>query len=256
MKPAVPYCSLVVAMLGVAAMVAAPAVAAEMPNPPKISTFAPADDLVGQLQAYVEEVEESVETEQEYGDSKEKLLKDADTVLLIGLALGLHDQPNPYQRAAPGIVEAAKEVSAAENFDAAKAAVGALKAALTSNADASKLSWQDAQAASLKALMEQVPLINTKMKRYLRGSRFKTKADETAGHAAVLAIIAQGSMPLADKTDKPAEAEKWFAYCEQMRDAANKLRSTIRAQDEDAADQAVQDLTQSCDDCHAVFHPE
>lgn len=255
MKLTTPWRCLVGALAGVLAL-ATGAIAAEMPAPPKVSSFAPAQDLVNQLGEYVSDLEKSVKSEQEYADSKDKLAKDADTVLLIALALGLHDSPNKYKNAAPALVEAARKVSGAADYEAAKAAVLELKAAMSAKGNPSTLTWQDAQSTSLEALMKQVPLINTKMKRYLRGARFKSKADETAGHTAVLAAIAQGSMPLAEETEKPNEAEKWYAHCAQMRQAASDLNKAIRAQDEDAAAKGVKVLTQSCDDCHAVFHPE
>ena len=256
MNLATRWCCLVEALSGVLWLAAGPATA-EMPAPPKVSTFAPAQDLVNQLEEYVSDLEKSVKDQEEYADSKDKVAKDADTVLLIALALGLHDSPNKYKSAAPGLVAAAKQVSAATDYQTAAAAVGELKAALHARGNSpSELSWQDAQSASLEALMKQVPLVNTKMKRYLRGARFKSKADDTAGHTAVLAAIAQGSMALADKTEKPSEAEKWYAFCAQMRQAAADLNKAIRDQDQDAATKGVKNLTQSCDDCHAVFHPE
>ncbi len=255
MKSTILSCCVVAALLAGMAVSVTLALAADMPEPPKVSTFAPAADLASQLEQYVEELEESVQSESEYADAKESMVRDADTALLIALALGMHDQPNQYKKAAPGLIEAARGISAAESYQQAKAAVQSLKGAMNSNGDPSKLSWQDAQAASLEALMKEVPLVNTKMKRYLRGSRFKSKADDTAGQSAVLAVIAQGSMPLASKTEKPGEAEKWYVFCADMREAAARLNKIIHSQEESAVDQAVKDLTQSCDDCHAVFEP-
>jgi hypothetical protein len=254
-KPTTRSCCLagLAVMMLLAAVVA---VAATMPEPPRVSTFASTEDLIGQLREYVSELEESVESKNDYLDAKEKLAKDADTVLLIALALGLHDEDNKFKQAAPGLVKTAAKVAKATDFEAAKAAVQAVKEAGGSKGDPSQLSWQDAHATSLPALMKQVPLINTKMKRWLRGSYFKSRADRTTGMSAVLATIAQGSMVLADKTDKPGEAEKWHVFCAQMRDSAARLNAAIRSQDQETARQELKHLTQSCDDCHAIFHPE
>jgi hypothetical protein len=120
--------------------------------------------------------------------------------------------------------------------------------------DRSVLEW--GPVASLPETMKQVPLINGRLKRYLRGKRFKSQAKGTAGQSAVMAVIAQGSMANAGDTDEPGQAEKWYAFCEQMRDASAGLNAAIRAQDEDAKNAAVQALATSCDDCHAVFHEE
>ena len=221
----------------------------------KVSTFAPAKDLASQAAEYLEELEESVESEEEFADSRSKLVKHANTLILIALALGLHDSDNEYKAAAPALIKAVKELTAASDYAAAKAGVEAIQAAAAvKDGDPSTLKWE--KVASLEALMEAVPLINSRLKRYLRGKRFKSAADTTAGLTAVLAVIAQGSMANADETEKPGEVEKWHAHCAQMRDAAVAVHAAIRAQDESAAEAAMEKLEKSCKDCHAVFHPE
>jgi hypothetical protein len=230
------------------------AVAAELPEAPKVSTFAPAEDLASQLEAYVGEFQSVVKSESEYKEFATKLSKDANTVLLIALALGVHDTDNKYKQAAPALVDAAKTVMAAKDFQAAKAAVKAFEAAMTANANAAELSWNDTRDASMAELMKQVPLVNTKLKRYLR--KFKEKAEATSGQTAVIAVIAQGSMPLTGQTEKPNEVELWYKRCAEMRDAAAAVNSAIHAQDENAAEKAMKDLATSCDDCHAVFSPK
>ncbi len=142
---------------------------------------------------------------------------------------------------------------AAKDYQAAKAGVEAIKAAMTSKGDPSTLSWADAKDASLDELMKQVPLVNTKLKRNMR--RFASKAEEISGQTAVIAVIAQGSMPLAGETEKPNEAAKWYKHCEQMRNAAGAANAAIHAKDKTAAEKSMEELATSCDDCHAIFHP-
>ncbi len=228
-----------------------PVVAAD-PAMPAVSTFAPAADLVGQVDYYVDRLEKAVENEAEYADAAGKINKDANTLILIALALGLHDTANKYHAAAPGLIRAAQAVAAAKDYAAAKAAVAALKSALASQGSTASLKWE--KLASLEALMEQVPLVNSRLKRNLR--RFEARADQNAGDAAVLAVIAHGSMANVGETKKPDQAEKWFAYCVQMRSAAAAVNAAIRNKDKAACDKAMKDLNQSCEDCHAVFHPE
>jgi hypothetical protein len=226
---------------------------ADPPEAPPVSKLCSADDLVAQLDEYVEELEESVENEDEYNDSKEKLGKDLNTLILIAVGLGLHDEDNKYKAAAPALVKAAQEATATEDYGSAKAAVEAVKAALESKGDPSGVSW-DKKNASLPELMKAVPLVNTRLKRYMR--RFERGAEDVAGYAGVIAVIAQGSMPNADETELPDEVEKWHQYCIQMRDAAAALNQAARATDEDAAKAAMDALQKSCDDCHAVFHED
>ncbi len=225
---------------------------AEPPAAPKVSTFAPAADLVSQVDAYLERLEESVANPADFKDSEGKIQRDANTIILVALALGLHDTDNKYKAAAPAIVKAAQEVAQAQDHAAAKTAVENLKKAVAGGAATGELKWE--KVASLGALMKQVPMINTKLKRNLR--RFAKKAEESAADTAVLAVIAQGSMANAEETKKPNEVEKWYAFCVQMRDAASALNAAIHAGDEKKADAEMKALTKSCDDCHAVFHEE
>jgi len=204
---------------------------------------------------FVERLTEAVETEEEYNDAQDQITKDANTLILLALALGLHDQDNRLKAGARTLLKAAQDAATAADFAAAKAAVEAVVAATKSDAGSdAELKWE--KAASLPALMKQVPTVNTKLKRYIKGTRFESKAQDTAGYSATIAVIGQGSIPNVDETEKPDEAEKWQQFCLEMRDAAGALNAAIHAQDRAAADVAMDALQKSCDTCHAVFHEE
>ena len=67
------------------------AFASEEPKPPatpKVSTFAPAEDLARQAQVYLQQIQGAVASEDEFKDSKEGLARDANTLVVIALALG------------------------------------------------------------------------------------------------------------------------------------------------------------------------
>jgi hypothetical protein len=243
---------LAVSLVGVAVLAQAGLVSAEAPAAPKVSTFAPAEDLVGQVDAYLGRLEEAVGSEADFKDAEGKIARDANTLILVSLALGLHDTDNKYKAAAPAMVKAGQQVAAAKDYAAAKAAVAELKKAAEAGAASGELKWE--KVATLSALMKQVPMINTKLKRNMR--RFSTKAKESAGDTATLAVIAQGSMANSDETKKPGEVKEWYKYCEQMRDAAAAVNAAIHAGDQKAADKQMKAMTKSCDDCHAVFNPE
>ena len=220
-----------------------------------VSKYAPAEDLVAQVESYVEDLEEAVDTEEEYGDSVDEIAQKSNTLILIALALGLHDTENAYQAAAPAMLKAAQELAATSDYASAQAGVAAVKESLSaSGGNPDGLKWE--KVASMEELMEAVPLIHSRLKRYLRGSRFESMADDSAGYSAVLAVIAQGSMANSGDTDKPNEVEKWHTLCLEMRDVCAAVNTAIRAQDQEATDAAMEKLNQNCDDCHAVFHPE
>ncbi len=228
---------------------------ADPPPAPKVSTFAPAEDLENQVAEYIERLEKSVKSEEEYKDSESKLAKDANTLIVISLALGLHDKDNKYKAAAPAMMKAAQELVGVKDFDSAEKGVAAVKAAAASKAGgADKLQWK--KAYSLGMLMKKVPLISTKLKRYVKGKRFKSKAEDTAGFTAVLAVIGQASLVDTHEVKNPDDMEKWYKFCAEMRDSAAAINAAIRAGDKDAADDAMKKLAENCDTCHEVFHPE
>ncbi len=73
----------------------------------------------------------------------------------------------------------------------------------------------------------------------------------------MIAAIAQGSM--ADKsseTKKPEQVDSGTSFATAMRDDAGAVNAAIHNGDEPAAAKAMKKLAQSCEDCHAVFHPE
>jgi hypothetical protein len=97
-------------------------------------------------------------------------------------------------------------------------------------------------------------LVNARLKRNLRGDKFKSKAKDNAGDAATLAVIAQGSIADTSEAKDDEGIKKWYGFCIQMRDAAAALNKAVHDGDKDAAEKAMEALNKSCDDCHEVFH--
>jgi hypothetical protein len=224
-------------------------------EPPKVSTYAPAEDLSNQVKEYIKDLDKVVASEEDYKDGQEKIAKDANTLTVIVLALGLHDQPNEYKGSAGSLIKAAQEVAAAKDFASAKKAVDALKtAAKTKDNGGTELKWE--KVASLPELMKQVPLINTKLKMKLKGKNFKKKAKDTAGYTAVLAAIAQGTAADTSATKNEEQVKQWQKFSAAARDLAGEVNAAIHKGDEPAATKAMEKLNVSCEDCHAVFKPD
>ena len=193
-------------------------------------------------------------SEEAYKDAETLIAKDANTLVLLALAAGLHDEANDCKASAPALMKAAQQLAKAKTLADAKAGVAAVKAAAASkDGDPSALKW--AKVADLPELMKQVPLINTRLKRNLRGARFKSRAKDNLGDTAVIAVIAQGSVADTSAVKNAGDEEKWFKFCIQMRDAAASLNKAVREGDSAAGEKAAGALNQSCDDCHTVFHP-
>jgi hypothetical protein len=248
------------------------AVAAGPPAAPQVSTFAPVKNVVAQIEYYLGRLEESVTDLDTYKDFETRVSKDANTLILLALAAGLHDEDNPYKAAAPGLLKAAQELAqvsvvkelppgvqpkpeeVAKRFAAVKAGVAAVKkAAEGKGGDPASLKW--AKAADLPELMKQVPLVHNRLKRNLRADRFKKRAAANAGDTTTLAVIAQGSVANTSAVKNAGDEEKWFKLCVEMRDTAAALNKAIAAANQAEADKLAGVLNQNCEDCHKVFSP-
>jgi len=230
------------------------AAAGDLPAVPKVSSFAPAEDLADQVDKYIKAFEQEAENEQEYKDSSENIVKQANALIIIALAMGMSDQESKYKSSAEGLMKAARELADAKDYAAAKKGVEAVKAAAAGQGSgAGELKWE--KVAALDQLMKQVPVVNTKLKRSVQPNRFKSKARDSAGYSAVIAAIAQGSIADTIQAKSPDDVQKWYSLCAQMRDAAGAANAAIHAGDQSAADAAMAKLAQSCDDCHTAFHP-
>jgi hypothetical protein len=227
--------------------------ASGMPEVPKVSTFAPAEDLASQAEAFLGDLEKATADEAAYKEATtDKVVKDANTLVVIALALGLNDQDSKFKANAVATVKAAQAVAETKDFAAAQKAVAALKDAAEGKAKADgSLKWE--KVASLPELMKQVPIINTKLKRNIK--KFTGKAKDSAGQTAVLAVISQGTMADTSPATSPEQVKQWYDWSAKGRDYAGAVNAAIHAGDEAAANEAMKKMAQNCDDCHAVFHP-
>lgn len=225
------------------------------PATPKPSTFAPAEDLVRQVQDYIQEMEDTLVSEEEYNSTEDKIGRCSSTLAVIALCLGLHDQDNMYKAQAAALMKAAGELAATKDYQSAKKAFENVKAAAEGKIQAqANLKWE--KVASLPDLMKQVPNINTKLKRNLQGKKFKSKAKETAGYTAAIAAIAQASLADTSNAKNAEEVKQWYQHMITMRDSAGAANAAIHAGNEPEAAAAMKKLALSCDECHKIFHPE
>jgi hypothetical protein len=221
--------------------------------PGKISAFAPADDLLGQVDYYLGRVDTALADGTEFDlAAQSRALKDANTLVVLGQMLAFHDQPHAPKDSMPALVAAAQALSAAEADAAkAKAALAALHAAREGKSPGGMLRWE--KAASLPLLMKQVPLVHQALKRGTDGNRLKRQAATAAGQAATLAAIAQASLLDDQYAATPEEAAQWAEFCTQMRDAAGEVNSAAHALDQAGVAAGMKRLLESCDACHARF---
>ena len=99
--------------------------------------------------------------------------------------------------------------------------------------------------------MKQVTFVNNRLRRNMR--RFDDRKDDNARDAALLAAIAQACNYDTHEVKDPAEIDKWYQLCGEMRDAAGDLNAQIHAGDKAAAETALANLGKSCEVCHQTF---
>ncbi len=223
---------------------------------PKFSTFASAADLATEVKFLVGDLVKSVADKDEYDSQVAgRYTRDGNTITLVAIALGLHDQDSSLKPHAKAIAAAARKLAQAKDYAATKQAVEDLAAAVDGNGSGGdELKW--GKVATLNGLMkDEVPYINTKLQNSLK--HFKKRAAEAAGHAATMALIAENAKLYVADTKQPNEGAKWADFSAKMQSAAFDLAAEVHAGNE-AGSQATMDnkLNQSCHDCHVVFHPE
>ncbi len=225
---------------------------AEEPAIPVISTFAPAADLIQQVDFFLGRVEESLADPQDFDAAKQsRTFKDANTLAVLGLMLAVHDQDHAVKGAA-AMNQAAQALAAAgEDAAMAREALGKLRAARQATGQEGSVTW--GKTASLPALMKQVPLVHTGLKRGVDPARLKRQAAQAAGQSAALAAMAEAALLDPEYATNADDATAWRAMCAEMRDAAGEVNSAIHALDEARIAAGMKRLTLSCDACHAKF---
>jgi hypothetical protein len=243
-------------LLGAAVLASASRLAAhgETPNIPKISAFAPAADLVAQVDYFVARLEASLASEADFDlAAQSRSLKDANTLSALLLVLAVHDQPHVLSNSAPAMLAAAQQLAGGlDGYSQARQAFDALRAARQGTArPGMPPAW--AKVASLSALMKQVPLIHLALKRGVEPNRFARQTSQSAAQSAALAAVAQAAWLDTTHVSGDAETSAWRSCCEQMRDAAGEVNLAVHAGDAARVSEGMQRLSDSCDACHARF---
>ena len=113
---------------------------ANAPTSPKVSSFAPADDLLQQVDFFIGRVDESLADPAAFDAAKQsRTFKDGNTLAVLALALSLSDEDFPQKRSMPALLKAAHELAAADkSAERARTALQAVKAARAGEAREAK----------------------------------------------------------------------------------------------------------------------
>lgn len=227
-------------------------VTAENQKPAKPSAYAPAKDLIAQVNYFLGQIEKDLEDKDEYGEEQQaRVAKDSNTVVALASVLGVHDEEHDLKGGAAALKAAAKEIAAnVKDHAAASAALAKAQKALEAKSD-EKVSLEG--GGDLAELMKQVPIVNNQLRDRVMGPRFERLKERSAETAATLAAIAEVSAYddsyVTDDSDKP----KWQEICFEMRDASAAVAKATRAGDKDTAVKELDRLVKTCDACHHAF---
>lgn len=225
--------------------------AADVPLPPVA-------DLEPQIDACVKDLEKTLEdARDDFAGNIETLQRDANSLVLLALALGMAPEDNQYKAAASEIIAAAQKMNQAKDLKTAQAVAADIKKSLTAKSE-EKLEWK--KVASMAPVMKlAVPRINTKSNTWTRNDKYlKRGVANVAAGTATLAVFSQGLLPNFDETAKPENKTDWDQLCTQFRDAAIKANQAVHDFDTgkiefDAFKAIYDEMKASCDKCHEVF---
>lgn len=230
-----------------------PAPAEDRPVVP-VSSFAPADDLLHQVDFFIGRLDKALAEPDKFDAARQsRAWKDSNTLAVLAMMLAAHDEPHPLKKSMPVMLDGAQQVAAAES-DAQQAVEGltTIKSARAGDALTDE-PLEPEKVTSMAALMKQVPLLHAQLRRGVTPRRLKRMAQQSAGHAATLAAIAAAAMLDDEYVGSPDDAALWQAHCVAMRDAAGDVNSAVRAQDQARVDAGMMRLLTSCEACHADF---
>ena len=224
------------------------------PAAPPVSKFAAVEPLVQQVDYHVERIGQSLDASNYSEAIQSRVQKDANILVILLMALGMHDQDSAYKASAPRLVELAEElVTSATDQAKAKAAYASLAKGIQDGEEGGKpLAWE--HRAQLGLLMKQVTTINSRLRMAtLRESRFARAKEDAAGYAAALAVVGQAAHADTHEVKDPAMVDEWYKYASEMRDAAGAVGEAIAKDDFAAVQASMQRLQANCDACHEAF---
>ena len=226
-----------------------------VPLPPIADLAAQADDYLEKIGSTLKDLDGT----SDYKKDADAVVRDANGLMLVALAVALSPEDGKYKKAAPGIIAAALALEKVDKYDAANKAYADLKAAFESSGDPATLGWT--KVAALGPVMKAVPNLDSAVKRLGNTERKLKRAPEKVfAPFAGMAAIAQGSIANIKETIKPDAEAEWKKECEIFRDAAIKANAVVHAFIDGQAtyadyDAAYTSFSETCESCHKIFNP-
>lgn len=227
------------------------AVVAGPADPGPLSKYAPLADLMALHDQLAKALSEGVVDEAAFTERKEQIPKDAHTLAALEMVLAHHDSADEKWKASAGArLTAAQALAKAKDFATAQAAHADYQNAIKGDGPNQPIpEW--GRVASQGQLMKQVTIVNSRLRRNMR--RFEERDKENARDAALLVAIAQATNYDTHEVKDLTKLDKWYQYCDEMRDSSAELNAKIHSKDKVGAELALGKILKSCEGCHEQF---
>lgn len=241
--------------------------------PVKIAQVAQVEDLMAEVNAILEEIGKNLANDQAFEQNGSLVQQSAAVLTVLAQAIAETEQASPMKPSAPALREAAKKLVAAENFNDAKQAYEAAKAAAAGQVKSTspvEHAWDE--LAELHPLMEELNSRAAKVSRELRRLR---KPDEARRHATVMTLIAvvtysdtswaESVDALPKKSDAVQQLPgfrkgqqayargKWHKHARELQESMTELTEAIKAKDTAKAKTLLNAGMETCKKCHEAF---
>lgn len=230
---------------------------ADAPPQPAGSAWLPVEAAEERVAYYLDQCAAALEEADAFGDEqKESLRRAANTLVVCAATVALHDGDSAQKPHAAATVAAAQQLARAYgDHAAATEALAAARAAWTDGGEATEVAWE--RMASLGAMMNEVNVVNARVRRAVSNERNLTRRGERAlGDVATLAMIANASIYDTHEVKDDEQLPFWYELMAAFRDQATELRGAVEAKDFEAAQEALSGMQNACDECHSEFEVE
>lgn len=213
---------------------------------------ASAEDLVAEAEALGKDIEDCLSSRDRYEEFGGKLKHSTSLLMIVGQLLAEHPQPSKLKASGADLRDAAIVLNQALNYEAATAAVPAIRAALDG-----KSTGKAAVDVEWPKLMKYRPAMDQMNRQLPALRRVMRRPKDPAAESRQLLAMALLAIPMhADPRVKtPAEIPEWQAFCESMQTHLSDATARMKAKDFAGANDAFVTGMANCNACHERFKP-
>ncbi len=231
-----------IVLLSTAALHAAP--------PLPLDKVATAEDLVAEAQALGADIHECLATRESYDEYGGKLKHSTSLLMIVGQVLAEHPQSSKLKASGADLRDAAIALNQTLNYDAARAALPAVEAALDGKATGKAVVDVD-----WPKLMRYRPAMDQMNQRLPALRRVMRRPKDPVADSRQMLAMALLSLPMhADaKVKNPADIPEWQAFTASMQTQLSDAAMKLKAKDPAGANEAFIAGMANCNKCHERF---